>query len=106
MLTYHHLGIPTSVKHDGEEFLAQFKTYVSGFKTSSYGIEWMRFEPDAPLPDIVKTIPHVAFEVDDLARELEGKEILIAPNNPSEGVTVAFIIENGAPVEFLQIQKR
>ena len=106
MRTYHHLGIPTTVKHNDENYLPQFKLFVSGFETSAYGIEWMRFEPDAPFPEIVKTIPHIAFEVDDLARELEGKEILIAPNNPSEGVTVAFIIENGAPVEFLQFQKQ
>ncbi len=106
MRTYHHLGIPTTVKHEGEEYLTQYKIYVSGFSTSPYGIEWMRYEPDAPLPDLVKTIPHVAFEVDDLASELEGKEILIPPNSPSEGVTVAFIIDNGAPVEFLQFRKR
>jgi hypothetical protein len=31
-----------------------------------------------------------------------GKEILIQPNQPSEGITVAFIVENGAPIEFLQ----
>jgi hypothetical protein len=105
MRTYHHLGIPTTEKHEGEEYLAQFKTFVSGFETSPYGIEWMRYEPDAPLPELVKTVPHIAFEVDDLAKELEGKEILIAPNSPSEGVTVAFIIDNGAPVEFLQFHK-
>jgi hypothetical protein len=28
--------------------------------------------------------------------------VLIAPNSPSPGVTVAFIVENGAPIEFLQ----
>jgi hypothetical protein len=106
MRTYHHLGIPTTEKHEGEEYLAQFKTFVSGFETSPYGIEWMRYEPDAPLPVLVKTVPHIAFEVDDLAKELEGKEILIAPNSPSEGVTVAFIIDNGAPVEFLQFHKQ
>jgi hypothetical protein len=105
MRTYHHLGIPTTEKHEGEEYLAQFKTYVSGFATSPYGIEWMRYEPDAPLPELVKTVPHIAFEVDDLDRELEGKEIIIPPNSPSEGVTVAFISDNGAPVEFLQFQK-
>jgi hypothetical protein len=103
---YHHLGIPTLQRHDGEEYLEQFKTFVSGFETSPYGIEWMRYEPDAPLPEVVKTVPHIAFEVDDLAKELEGKEILIAPNSPSEGVMVAFIIDNGAPVEFLQFEKR
>jgi hypothetical protein len=44
--------------------------------------------------------------VDDLAAELAGKEILIAPNSPSKGVTVAFIVENGTPVEFLQFDKK
>jgi hypothetical protein len=39
-------------------------------------------------------------------REIAGKEILIAPNSPSPGVTVAFIVENGAPVEFLQFDKK
>jgi len=66
----------------------------------------MRFEPEAPVPELVRTIPHVAFEVDDLSAEIVGKEILIAPNSPSPGVTVAFIVENGAPVEFLQFDKK
>jgi len=66
----------------------------------------MRFEPEAPVPELVRTVPHVAFEVDDLSAEIAGKEILIAPNSPSPGVTVAFIVENGAPVEFLQIDKK
>jgi len=66
----------------------------------------MRFEPEAPVPELVRTVPHVAFEVDDLSAEIEGKELLIAPNSPSPGVTVAFIVENGAPVEFLQFDKK
>lgn len=106
MRTYHHLGIPTTEKREGEEYLPLFKTYVSGYKASSYGVEWMRFEPDAPVPELVKTVPHIAFEVDNLLKELKGKKILIAPNSPSEGVTVAFIVDNGAPVEFLQFKKR
>ena len=65
----------------------------------------MRFEPEAPVPDLVRTVPHVAFEVDDLSAEIAGKEILIAPNSPSPGVTVAFIVENGAPIEFLHFDK-
>lgn len=103
MRKYHHLGIPTSVKRDNETYLEPFKMYVSGYETSPYGIEWMRFEPGCPLPELVRTVPHIAFEVDDLAAELEGKDVLIAPNSPSKGITVAFITDNGAPVEFLQI---
>ena len=65
----------------------------------------MRFDAEAPVPELVRTVPHVAFEVEDLSAEIAGKEILIAPNSPSPGVTVAFIVENGAPVEFLQFDK-
>ena len=76
--------------------------YVYGFDKSPYGIEWMRYEPDCPLPDIIKTVPHIAFEVDDLAAAIAGKEIIAEPNSPSEGVTVAMIVDNGAPIEFLE----
>jgi hypothetical protein len=33
---------------------------------------------------------------------LAGREILIPPNSPSDGVRVAFIVENGAPIELLE----
>ena len=105
MRRYHHLGIPTSVPRPDEVYLEQFKVFTSGYEASPYGIEWMRFEAGSPLPELVKTVPHVAFEVDDLARELEGHQVLIAPNSPSAGVTVAFSVDNGAPVELLHIER-
>ncbi|MCX6175067.1 MAG: hypothetical protein NTZ27_09975 [Ignavibacteriales bacterium] len=105
-LKYHHLGIPTKEKRDGETYLEEFKVYVSGYDTSPYKIEWMRFEQDSTTPELVKTVPHIAFEVDDLMKVLEGKEILIEPNSPSPGVMVAFIVDNGAPIEFIQLSKK
>jgi hypothetical protein len=98
---YHHVGIPTQEDRNGEVYLEKLRMYVSGFESSSFGVEWMRFEADAPFPELVKTVPHVAFVVDDLEAAIAGREILIPPNSPSEGVTVAFVVENGAPVEFL-----
>ncbi|UCD76666.1 MAG: hypothetical protein JSV91_07020 [Phycisphaerales bacterium] len=106
MLKYHHLGIPTSGPRDGEEYPPGFMVHVRPSDMNQCGIEWMRFEPDCPLPELVKTVPHVAFEVDDLHRELVGKEILIAPNRPSQGVKVAFVVSDSAPVEFLQFDER
>jgi len=102
-VTYHHIGIPTSERREGERYLPQFKMYVSGYETSPYGVEWLRFEPESPLPELVKTVPHVAFAVGDLAAAIAGKQVLIEPNSPSAGVTVAFIVDNGAPVEFLEL---
>ena len=102
---YHHLGIPTDIKRTNETYLEDFKMYVSGFDTSPYSIEWMRFEPDSPLPELVKTVPHIAFKVTDLEGELDGKDVIIEPNSPSKGVRVAFIVDNGAPVEFLEFNE-
>ena len=102
MRHYHHIGIPTEHPRAHERYLSHLKRYVSGYETSEYGIEWMRFEPDCPLPDLVKTVPHVAFQVDDLDAAILGREVLIPPNSPSPRMRVAFIVENGAPVEFLE----
>jgi hypothetical protein len=104
MRVYHHVGIPTEMKRENEFYIERFKMYVSGFDSSPYGVEWMRFEPGCPLPELVRTVPHVAFAVDNLDAELKGKDVLIEPNSPSEGVTVAFIVDNGAPIEFLQFE--
>jgi hypothetical protein len=102
---YHHIGIPTDVPRPGEQYLAQFKMYVSAFETSPCGIQWMRFEPDSPIHTLIKSVPHIAFEVDDLAAAIEGKEVLTAPNSPSEGVVVAMILDSGAPVELLEFRR-
>jgi hypothetical protein len=104
-MRYHHLGIPTAKPRVGEQYVAAGQCWVSGYETSPYGIEWMRFEHDSPLPDLVKTVPHVAFEVDDLAAAIKDREVIIQPTSRAEGVMVAFIVENGAPIEFLQIKK-
>ena len=100
---YHHIGIPTDIVYPGETYLAEFKLYCTDHESNPFGIQWMRFEADCPLPELVKTVPHVAFEVDDLERALTGHEILIEPNSPSDGVVVAFVVCDGAPVEFLEI---
>ena len=42
----------------------------------------MRFEADALVPELVKQVAHITFEVSDLASELVGREILIALNSP------------------------
>ena len=104
MLKYHHLGIPTKKKMPGERYLPELYVRVSGYEESNYKIEWMRYEPECKLPQIVKTISHVAFEVDDVIAAIKGKKVIIPPSSPSEGVLVAFIEENGAPIEFIQVK--
>ncbi len=102
---YHHLGIPTTIPRPNERHLAHLKVYVSGFDTSPYGIEWMRFEPDCPVSELIRTVPHLAFEVDNLDTALVGQTLLGEISSPSQGVRVAMILDNGAPIELLEISK-
>ena len=99
---YHHIGIPHTQPRAREHHVAHLGVHVSGFETSPYGIEWIRFERHCDVPEIVRSVPHVAFAVDDLDEALKGREILIAPTEPSVGVRIAFILDDGAPVELLQ----
>jgi len=105
---YHHLGIPTEKVMPNEFYLPQFKFYVSGFNTSPFGIEWMRFEKESPINKLVQTIPHIAFEVDDLDFELSNRNlnVITEPNAPIEGIRVAMIEHNGAPIELIEFEKK
>lgn len=103
-MRYHHIGIPTTEPHQGEAYLEGYGVWVTSCDANPYGIEWLRFEQECTLPELVKTVPHIAFEVKDLEQALLGKEVIIEPNSPSAGVRVAFIAHDGAPVEFLEIE--
>ncbi|MBN2168154.1 MAG: hypothetical protein JW738_02840 [Actinobacteria bacterium] len=102
-LKYHHLGIPTDEVRDKETYLEKSRVFISGYEGSDYGIEWLRFEEDSELPEVVQKLPHIAFEVDDVHEAIKGKKVIIEPNSPSEGVLCAFIIDNGAPIEFIKV---
>ena len=105
-MKYNHIGIPTTANFEGEIDLPHLKITVSDHEANPFGIQWQRYWKDAPYPDLVKRVPHVAFEVDDLDDALAGQNVIIQPNSPSDGVIVAFIEVNGAPVELMQYVNR
>lgn len=102
-MKYNHIGIPTTGSFEGEIPLPHLKITVSDHQNNPFGIQWQRYWDDAPYPEVVKTVPHVAFEVDDLEQALAEQKVIIDPNSPSKGVIVAFIEIDGAPVELMQI---
>jgi hypothetical protein len=103
---YHHLGIPTTVPRPGEVYLPHLRIHVAGFETSPFGIEWMRFDPDCGIHELIRTVPHLAFEVDDLEAALAGRRVISPTSSPCAGVRVAMIEDDGAPVELMEFSKR
>lgn len=100
---FHHVGVPVDEKLPNMKHLEHLKFWVTGYDSSPYKYEWMYFDEDCDLPELVKTVPHVCFEVDDLDAALKGQEIIIAPTSPILELRVAFIVHDGAPIELLQI---
>ena len=101
-MKYNHIGIPTCEVRENEQYLEELDLHCTDHESNPFGIQWMRYGKRCALPNKVKTMPHVAFEVDDLEEALKGQKVIIEPNSPSEGVTVAFIEVDGAPVELMQ----
>ena len=104
---YHHLGIPTKKKMPGETYIRELKFFVSGFSTSPFGIEWMRFEKGSPANKLIQTVPHIAFEVDDIDFELSQSNynVITEPNSHTAGIKVAMIEHNGAPIELIEFER-
>lgn len=104
---FHHLGIPTTIKIPGEKYIPHLKISVSGFSTSPFGVEWMRFDADSEFDELIKTVSHLAFEVTDLENELKARnlKVITRANSPAEGIKVAMIEHNGAPVELIEFEK-
>jgi hypothetical protein len=103
---YHHMGIPVKDSIPGERYIPHLKLYVKGFDTSPFGIELMRFEDNCTFDKIIKTMPHIAFEVPDLEKAIQGFELIGKPNSPMEGIKVAMIKHNGALIELMEIRDK
>jgi hypothetical protein len=105
---FHHLGIPTKGEIPDEAYLEKYKFAHGGFPTSPFGIEWMRFDKDSPVHELIQKVPHLAFEVDNLETELVKHPFtVISPlSSPSPGVRTVMIEHNGAPVELIEFSSK
>ena len=100
---FSHIGIPTTGDKDWAGFYEPGKIHYTDFTNDEFGVEWLKFDADSPMPEMLRTVPHVAFKVDNIEAALEGREILVDTFSPGEGVRVAFIVHNGSPVEFMEV---
>ena len=69
-MRFNHIGIPTTSRFEGEIDPPHLKMTVSDHTNNPFGIQWQRYWDDAPYPELVKTVAHVAYEVKDLAATL------------------------------------
>jgi hypothetical protein len=103
MRELHHIGIVTNEPKENENYMADAKLYVTDVEASPNKIEWLRFEDGSPMPELLQTTTHISYVVPDLKEAMAGQEVLLEPFSPAEGLQVGFIVEEGIPIEFMQI---
>lgn len=84
--------------------LPGYRVWCTDHRDDTFGVQLMHYEPGCDLPELVRTRPHLAFQVEDLDAALVGRQVLIAPNSPSQGVRVAFVEHEGLPLELLEFE--
>jgi hypothetical protein len=103
MRTFHHVGLVTQTPKPGEMYFEALKVWGTNPADDPNKIEWVRFAPDSPLlQTAVARMPHVSWAVDDLDKELIGKEIVVGPLQAAPGVRIAYVMIDGALVEYLE----
>ena len=66
----------------------------------------MRFGPDCEIHELIKRVPHVAFEVNDIEQAIAGFNVIYPISSPSEGVRSAMIEHDGAPIELIEVSAK
>ncbi len=102
MRVFDHVGVPTCEKQPEEMYVEATKVWVTDPMKHPHRIEFLRFEPDSPVTGPLRDLPHMAFQVDDLDKAMEGTEILIGPFNPTDTLRVVFVLKDGAVFEFME----
>jgi hypothetical protein len=102
--SFHHIGLPTHEKQPNETYVADTKVWVTDPADHPYRVEFLRFEEDSPVTGPLRDMPHVAWRVDDMAAAIAGKEMILEPFTPMPCLSVAFVKEDGAVIEFMKFE--
>jgi hypothetical protein len=105
MKIFHHIGMPTDEKQEGETFVADTRVWVTRPENHPMRVEFLRFEADSPVTGPIRDMPHVAFRVDDIHAALEGEDVVLEPFTPMDGLQVAFFMKDGAVFEYMQFRE-
>ena len=106
MRKFHHIGLVADTEKPGENYFEMLKVWGTNPADDPNKIEWVRFKPDSPLADTpVAKMPHTSWAVDDLEAELEGKDVVVGPLTAAEGVRIAYFMQDGALIEYLEVKQ-
>lgn len=102
MAEFMHVGVPTKNKQPNETYLSDLKLYITDPKEHELKFEYLRYEKDSPLPEIMQKNPHIAYKVDSIGEMAKDTEIIVEPFDADEKTKIAFIVKDGVVFELME----
>ncbi len=104
MRKFNHVGIITTEKKEGAVYNEGLSVWLTDYTKSANKIEYLKFEEGTCMPELIQKQTHMAYEVPCLDEALKDAKILFGPAVVDEHLTIAFVEEEGIPVELMEIK--
>ncbi|MDD5596859.1 MAG: hypothetical protein PHV82_02875 [Victivallaceae bacterium] len=100
-MEFDHLGLITDLVQKEETWVAKTRVWVTDPGKHPFRVEWLRFADDSPVPEPVRTQPHLAFRVSDLD-SVQGLKVLLEPFDVGFARVGFYETEDNIVVEFME----
>ena len=104
MRKYNHIGIITKEDKEGASFNETLSVWLTDFSKSPNKIEWLKFVEGSCMHELIQKETHIAYEVPNLDEALKGAKLLFGPLVCDEHLTIAFVEEEGIPLELMEFK--
>ncbi|MCT4595793.1 MAG: hypothetical protein N4A57_16220 [Anaeromicrobium sp.] len=101
-MEFMHIGVVTDKVQENENYAEDLKVYITDPEASEFKFEYLRFEEDTPLPEVMQKNPHVAFKVNNLDTYLKENDVVVEPFMAEENLRIAFIIKDNLLMELME----
>ena len=102
MRTFNHVGFLTSEQKPDAVFNDGLKVWLTDYSKSPNKIEFLKFEAGSCMPELIQKQSHIAYAVPNLDEALKGSKVLFGPAVVNEHLSIAFIEEEGVPIELME----
>lgn len=105
---FDHIGIPINVPQSGENWVEFSRVWVTNPRAHPQRLEYIRpKEPPQVDPANIGLWrlwhwPHVAYRVESMEEALTGAEVILGPFDPGGFGQVAFVLEDGVVIEYME----
>ena len=103
MFAFDHVGITTTVKQPNENWVERSRVWVTNPRNHPEKIEFLRYEVDSTVPELIKKNPHIAFQVASFEPHLLAPdvEIIIPPFVVGDFLEVVFVRKYDTIFEYM-----